>query len=162
MSGKSLLDEYGIEYFQGASIFGALTPEVIGYLLDNGKIFHLEKGDVLYNPGDKGSCFYVILKGRISFYSYHLGEFAYLRDYKFGEELGFSAMIALHDRIGKAEAAEECCVIEISTALFHELHDRYPNEFGIVLLNLARDMARIIRNINYIIVDEKAGKISKG
>ena len=76
---------------------------------------------MLYEPGDKADKFYVVLHGALSFYHYHLGEFAYLRDHPFGEEMGFVAMIALHDRVGKAVAAQDCHVLEISSTLFHEL-----------------------------------------
>ena len=107
VSGSSLMDRFGIDYLQGASVFGALSPDAIEFLLERGRVFALEKGDVVYEPGDKGDRFYVVLQGALSFYQFHLGEFAYIRDHQFGEEMGFVAMIALHDRVGRAVAARQ-------------------------------------------------------
>ena len=144
-----------MEYFQNASVFGALSATVIEFLLDNGRVLKMAKGDVVYRPGDKGDKFYVVLQGSLSFYQFHLGEFAYIRDHLFGEEMGFVAMIALHDRIGKAVAADEGYLLEVSSALFYQLHEKYPIDFGLMLLNLSREMARTIREMSNIIVEQK-------
>lgn len=155
INGNDLLERFGIDYFQGASIFGALSPEVIEYILDKGEVYSVNKWDIIYKPGDKGDRFFVILKGSVGFYQYHHGEYAYIRDHLFGEELGFVAMIALHDRVGKAVAAEDGYLLEVSCTLFSELQRQYPAEFGILLLNLSREMARTIRDISNTIVNHK-------
>ena len=155
VSGYSLMDRFGIDYLQGASVFGALSPDAIEFLLERGRVFALEKGDVVYEPGDKGDRFYVVLQGALSFYQFHLGEFAYIRDHQFGEEMGFVAMIALHDRVGRAVAARDGFVLEISSTLFRELRDEMPKDFGLFLLNLSRQMARTIRDVNNIIVEKE-------
>ena len=110
---------------------------------------------MIYKPGDKGDRFLVILEGSVSFYQFHNGEFAYIRDHLFGEELGFVAMIALHDRVGKAVAAEDSLILEVSCELFSELQSYDPTQFSILLLNLSREMARTIRDISNSIVDKK-------
>ena len=158
VSGTSLIDRFGMEYFQGASVFGALSETAIEFLLKNGRVLELDKGDVVYSPGDKGDKFYVVLQGTLSFYQFYLGEFAYIRDHLYGEEMGFVAMVALHDRIGKAVAAEDGYVLEISCGLFHELHEKLPNDFGLFLLNLSREMARTIREVSNIIVENEIAK----
>lgn len=155
INGSELLEKFGMDYFQGASIFGALPPEVIDYLLQEGKVHYVKKWDIIYKPGDKGDRFFVILGGSVSFYQYHHDEYAYIRDHLFGEELGFVAMIALHDRVGKAVAAEDGYILEVSCNLFSELQRKYPAEFGILLLNLSREMARTIRDISNTIVNHK-------
>lgn len=68
ISGISLIDRFGMEYFQNASVFGALSATVIEFLLDNGRVLKMAKGDVVYRPGDKGDKFYVVLQGSLSFY----------------------------------------------------------------------------------------------
>ncbi len=158
VSGTSLIDRFGMEYFQGASVFGAVSPAAIEYLLSRGRVLELERGEVVYKPGDKGDKFYVVLRGSLSFYQFYRDEFAYIRDHLFGEEMGFVAMIALHDRIGKAVAAEDACLLEISCSLFYELRKEFPVDFGLFLLNLSREMARTIREVSNIIVENEIAK----
>jgi CRP-like cAMP-binding protein len=158
LSGTSLIDQFGMEYFQAASVFGAVSPTAIAFLLDRGRVLELERGEVVYKPGDKGDRFYVILGGSLSFYQFYRDEFAYIRDHAFGEEMGFVAMIALHDRIGKAVAAEHTYLLEISCSLFYELRKEFPADFGLFLLNLSREMARTIREVSNIIVENEIAK----
>ena len=155
INGTDLLEKFGMEYFQNASIFGAIPPDIITFLLDKGTVNSMDKGDVIYQPGDKGNSFFVILSGSLSFYQFHHGEFAYIRDHLFGEEMGFVAMIALHDRVGKAVVAEKGYILEVHCTLFSELQRLHPAEFGILLLNISREMARTIREISNSIVDQK-------
>ena len=155
IKGSDLLERFEMDYFQDASIFGALSPEVIEYLLQNGRVYSVDKGEVIYKPGDKADKFLVILNGSVSFYQYHNGEFAYIRDHLFGEELGFVAMIALHDRVGKAVAAEDSIILEVTCTLFAELQRERPKDFAILLLNISREMARTIRDISNTVVDQK-------
>lgn len=155
IEGSDLLEKFGMEYFQGASIFGALSSEVIDYLLHRGKVYSVDKWDIIYKPGDKGDRFFVILGGSVSFYQYHHEEYAFIRNHLFGEEMGFVAMIALHDRVGKAVVAEDGYILEVSCNLFSDLQRQYPSEFGILMLNLSREMARTIREISNTIVNKK-------
>lgn len=69
-----------------------------------------------------------------------------------GSQLGFVAMIGLHTRVGTAVAREDALVVEISADQFLELHLSEPDAFGLLLLNLSREMARGIGELNRIIV----------
>jgi len=122
-------------------------------LLEHGKVLKLEKDDFLFELDDLGDRFYIILKGSFRFFKHHHGKRRYIRDHIFGEELGFVAMLALHGRRGSAQAAEESIVLEISSLLFNRLHQSLPSDFGVLLMNLARGMARRIRELNNMLVE---------
>lgn len=149
-----LIEQLGLDYLRQCSSFGALSDNGIRYLFEGGRAFHLEAGEMLFRPNNPGNRFYIILKGSFRFYKHHHGKRMYIRDHICGEELGFVAMIALHDRRGSAEAAEESIVLEISTLLFYELQKSLPTDFGVLLLNLARGMARRIRELNNMLVEQ--------
>ena len=51
-------------------------------------------------------------------------------------------MIGLFERFGVGRAHGQTIVLEITVDLFHQLHTEYPFDFGILMLNLSRDMAR--------------------
>ena len=159
VTGASLIDRFGIDYFREAPVFGALSPAAIEFLLDNGRVLELDRGDVLFEPGDRAEKFFVVLQGALSFYHFHRGQYAFLRDHLFGEEIGYVAMIALHDRIGRAAARQDSRVLEISSGLFYRLHKAMPADFGLFVLNLSRAMARTIREVSNIVVE---GAIARG
>jgi CRP-like cAMP-binding protein len=145
LAGGQLIAKVGIDYFKDASTFGALSDEAIIYLLENGEVRQLDKGDILFAYGDPGDSFFVNLKGKIEFFKTRQNEATHIRDYLFGQEVGSVAMIGLHPRVGDARAAEDSIMLEVSCGLFHDLHENYPVDFGILLLNLSREMARHLR-----------------
>lgn len=151
IGGKHLIDEMGMRYFQDASVFGALSPAALEFLLTGGRVLRLDAGEVLYEPGDRGDRFYVVLAGTLSYFQSHEGELAHIRKLGFGEEIGFCAMIALHARIGRPVAAENSLLLEVTSELFFDLHERYPTEFGLFLLNLSREMARTLRGVTDLV-----------
>ena len=135
------------------SLFGALSEQAINFLLKQGELCRVGQGERIFESGDKGENFYIVCKGSIDFHKQHRGECVHTRTAGFGEELGFVAMISLNDHSGFAVASEDSIVLKISSLLFRALHKQYPFDFGIMTLNLARDMARTIRNLSTTLVD---------
>ncbi len=154
MSTEQLLKNHELSSFTNASVFGALPETTILWLLQNGKIYFLNKGENLFTQGQRGDSINVILEGQISYYKFHEDRYAYIREYKTGEQIGFMSMIALHKRVGRAEAYQNTIILEIDSDLFHDLHNHAPLEFGILMINLAREMARTLRTVDNLIVDK--------
>ncbi len=57
-------------------------------------------------------------------------------------------MIGLQARHGNAVMQKEGFVLEISSALFHELCDIYPEDFKIFMINVTREMSREIAQLD--------------
>ena len=154
ISCEELLTTRDVASFTGASVFGALPEPAIQWLLERGKIHDMEPGEYLFSPGEPGNSFHVILVGRVSYHKYHLGKFGFIREYTMGEQIGFMSLIALHERVGRVECNEPTIALEIDSHLFHEFHDEKPADFGILMLNLAREMARTLRMVDNLLVEK--------
>jgi len=154
MAAEQLLKDRDLSGFSNASVFGALSESWILWLLENGKIHAIEKGECVFEHGQPGNSFHVILEGRIGYYKFHEGRHAYIRDYNAGEQIGFMSLIALHDRVGTARALDDTITLEIDSELFSLFHSNGPLDFGILMMNLAREMARTLRSVDNIIVDK--------
>jgi len=146
VSPSSFIERYGLDYLRGASTLGALSEEALSYLIERGELFEMMPGETLFNIDDPVDCFYVILDGGIAFYKPSKEGRTHIRDYNFGMELGFVAMIGLHNRVGDAEAAKPTLILKVTCDLFNDLHQDLPNDFGILLLNLSREMSRRLRD----------------
>ena len=138
----------------GGSIYGALSTEATRYLLEQGVILQITAGETLYNYGDRGDRFYIVCLGAIDFLKYHNGDFHHIRTATFGQEVGFVAMIDLHKEGGSALAKEDSIVLQVTSDLFHDLHREFPIDFGLMTLNLARDMARVISRLGEEVIDK--------
>ncbi len=141
-----------VELNQG-SIFGALSEEATRFLLERGHIFKAERGDAVFSAGQSGDSFFVVCDGSLDFYKHHEGLRVKTRTVGRGGELGFVAMIALQPHSGDAIAASDSILLEISSLLFSQLHEEHPQDFGLMTLNLARDMARVISQLGNALVE---------
>lgn len=153
MSFETFSRRFEIETLCAGSIFGAISQEATRFLLKQGNIYDVRAGETVFHYGDPGSSFFVVCQGQLAFYKHHEKHTLLTRLVEFGEEVGFVAMIALHDHAGHAVAVEDSVVLEISSGLFGDLHRQYPLEFGLMLMNLARDLARVVRKLSDTIVD---------
>ncbi len=139
-----LLARYPPAYFHELSSFGALSQETLLTLLREGTVTQFERTEVVYPFGAKVTGFNVILSGSLSLFFPSDEALALTRVYSRGEQIGFVGMIALHDRKGTAIANETALVLEITAEQFFGLYDTAPQDFGLLLLNLSREMARSI------------------
>ncbi|WP_020680256.1 cyclic nucleotide-binding domain-containing protein [Marinobacterium rhizophilum] len=148
------MEDLGLPYFRTISTFGALSDTTVVHLIRCGEVQALEPGEILFEAGDPSEGFYIILKGQLAFHKYHQGHYGFIRNYHFGENIGFVGMIALHRRIGRARAVGEVIVVKISTRLFNDLYETNTQEFALLLMNLSRDMARGIRAVDNLLVEQ--------
>ena len=154
IAGDVLWQRWGAEYFRALSSFGALQDSTILDLLDGGQVMELAQGEVLYRPGDKTRGFFVILRGSIALYMHHHDRDALTRLYRNGEQLGFVDMIGLHDRWSTSVAREPTILVDISADQFYELHLSAADDFGLLMINLSREMARTVIMLAEVIVDQ--------
>ncbi|MBY4676675.1 Crp/Fnr family transcriptional regulator [Marinobacterium arenosum] len=150
-----LLGELGIDYFKGASTLGALSDQAIEALLAKGRVYALSEGETLFEAGSRGDAFFVLLKGSVSYYHQLDDRCEHIRDFQFGEQIGFVSMVALQPRPGKAIATCDSYALEVSNELFYALHCDMPLDFGLLLMNLSREMARSIVTLNTTLADMK-------
>lgn len=145
LDGKLLINKFGIDYFKEGSSFGALSEEAIRFLIEKGKVLELDKGEQIFAFGDPGDSFYIVIQGKIQFCKPRKNGDTHIRDYTFGQEFGCIAMFGLHNRVGNNYADEDSIILNVSSELFFELHDKLPTDFGLMMLNLSREMARLLR-----------------
>jgi signal-transduction protein with cAMP-binding, CBS, and nucleotidyltransferase domain len=153
LTAQAIFDDMEADGLQSGSIFGAISQEAIQFLVENGKVYSVRQDEEIFSNGDPGGSFFIVCRGSVDFFKHHQEKYAYTRTAMPGGEIGFVAMIALHDHVGKAVAREDGIVLEISSELFADLHEKYPFDFGIMTLNLARDLARIVRKLSNILVE---------
>lgn len=145
----------GPAYFRELSTLGALPDQVILRLMQGGRVIALDAGERLYSAGERSESFYIILSGRVNtFMPRHDGGWTLARSHEAGDDMGFVPMIALRDRPASTTADVDSVVLEVSCAQFIELHQRDPEAFGVILLNLGRGMARAIISMATVLAEQ--------
>lgn len=153
LSFNRLYQQFSPDYFRELSTFGALSEEMVTRLMKEGDMFELDPGEALYQVGSAVDEFYVILSGRIALYHHHQDKPALTHYYEAGQQIGYVGLIALHERMGTAIADQKCNILSISTKQYFGLHRSSPETFGLLTLNLAREMARTIGDMGDLIAE---------
>jgi CRP-like cAMP-binding protein len=141
---QEIMKRFSFAQLQELATLGALREDALRGLLGDGNVLELARGDTLFTAGSKPTAFYVILQGQISVHRQYEGQAKRIRTHKRGEQIGFAAIIALHDRRGTAITDEPSVVLEISTEHFQRLYAEASEDFAVLMMNLARGMARTI------------------
>lgn len=153
---EALLNEFPLAHFSGLAVFGALPEDAVRWLIMNGHVMRLDKDEMLFKTGDRVDEFYIVLAGSLSTCRPLKDQLVLTRLCEPGEHVGFTGMIALHDRYGTALATEESVLLEVSSSQFYQMHEVFPQAFGIFLLNLTRELAR-----NVGVLGDKITKLSE-
>lgn len=146
-----IFESIGIERLQELSTFGAISPEVIEDLLEHGKIQAYEQGEYIEHFGEEANDFQVVLTGKLAYYKHFEGHDVLTRYFKQGEQMGFDEMIGLISRDGTDVFIEDSVILSISNAQFCHLHVDHPEQFGIFMINLSRELAREIEILENVI-----------
>jgi CRP-like cAMP-binding protein len=158
VDGELLLDELGIDHLKNAATFGALSDEAIAYLMKNGRIHVLRKGERLIETGKPSGSFFIVLKGSLAYYQALNNHSEHIYDFHFGEAIGFVSMIALTPWPGTTIATSNSHVLEVTSDLFYSMHCEKPLDFGVLLINLSRELARRVLTLIEMVAELKSTK----
>ncbi len=150
-------EQFSTDFCHGLSMFGALSDASLDFMLQRGRILQADAGEALFSVGEKSDMFYVVLAGSVRFFQAK-DESAMkvpLRKYQVGEQVGFVGMIGLHQRRGDALMEESGYLMEISSELFHQLCEKFPEMFQIFLINITREMSREISQLDLMYIEKE-------
>ena len=148
-----VIENLGLSYLKDLSTFGALSGQMIIDMLSLGKIRQLKKGEYLARYGELAETFQVVLQGRFAFYKHSDDRDVLTRYFNSGEQMGFDLMLAMIEHNGIDVAMEDSIILDVSSDQFLELHQKYPVDFGLLMINLTRELSREIAMLENVIGD---------
>jgi CRP-like cAMP-binding protein len=151
LAAAEVIETLGLPYLRELSTFGALSDEVIEDMLTSGVIKRFEKGEYVSRLNQIASEFKVVLRGRFAFYKHGEDCDVLTRYFGQGEQMDFDLMIGLIPHNGIDVATEESMVLDIDSDQFYNLHVNFPADFGLLMINLSRELAREIAMLEDVI-----------
>ena len=148
-----LIDELGIAYFRELATFGALSDPAIPSLVRGGQLWKLAAGEKIVRLGEAAEDFQIVISGSTAFYKRGKDREVFTRRFCAGDQLGFDLMIGLIPHNGTDVAEEDCVLLNIDKSLFFRTHVDYPADFGLLMINLARELAREIAFLEDALVE---------
>jgi len=138
-----------LERLQAIPIFTGLDVGALDLLWQRGVQSKAKPGDVIVREGDVGNRFYLILSGSVRV-SKGLGtpEQVELAVLKQGDFFGEMCILETLPRAATVVAVGKTSLFCLSSLTFLHLYDTMPKQYGLLLLNMARDLSRRIRRLD--------------
>lgn len=132
-----------------APVLAGINQSALTLLANEGIVRDFSPAEVIVREGDEGHSFFILVEGDVEVVKHldspHAVTLATLHSKAvFGEMCVVDPVL----RVASVRAISNVRAIEIKAATLHHLFLRMPDQYAIVLLNLARDMARRLRSLD--------------
>lgn len=139
--------------FENIPIFAGLDPESISFLKNIAKLQTFKKGELLIKQGDEGNTFFILESGKVEIILQQIPyKEAILASLGPMSCFGEMALIECMRRSATVRAVEAGRTYILSSADLYHLFKKTPDQYAIVILNIARDLCRRIRELNQIFI----------
>ena len=134
-----------IELLQGMPIFGGTSEETLRLLLERSRTRTVARGGFFFREGDAGGTTFVLESGHVSILKRTprgdrpIGEFAT------GDCFGEVSLIDFRPRSASVRAEADCRAIELDSSVLREIQQRDLEQFTLIYMNMARELARRLR-----------------
>jgi len=145
------MSEDKIRLLQEMSIFGGCTPASIELLLERARALRVDRGDFFFREGDAGTSAFVLERGEVAIVKRFEGEDYFLRTLEAGTCFGEVALMDFFPRSASVAAVTDCRALEFHARDLLELARKDPEQFSLVYMNIARELARRLRDANELL-----------
>ena len=124
------------------AIFGAVSDDALQFVIDHAEFKNFSENQFLFVEGDLANAMYVLITGKVTVFRDWEGERFPLREMGRGECVGEMSFLACSARSASVMAVEKVQVIEITNNLLADLYLSFPEQYTIIIMNMAREVCR--------------------
>jgi len=141
-------------FLQHAPVLAGLDDEAIKYLSDLAREENFPAGAVIIGEGEPGNRMFFLSSGHVSVIKAHgSAQPVTLAQFGPGQFFGEMSLVESVARSASVVADDAVNVCTLKGTDFHRLYQHRPEQYGIVMLNLARDLSRRLRALDQRFAD---------
>lgn len=131
-------------------LFAWLQGEVISFLSSQAAVVRYREGEVIFKKGSRSEGVYLVADGEVLFISgnEHNPDEQHASTCERGDIFGELSLIDPGVRRSWARANLDSTLYVLRLGLFEKLARRQPEQFAVLVTNLARWQARLLRELN--------------
>ena len=141
-------------------IFGGMTDSQREMMFRSLELWSLKQGDVVFCKGDEPSCIYIVKSGKIDLQITEDDVLIHKHELKVGECFGEASFMSMHRHTATAIATEESELIVLSRHALIQLKHDDIGLFALLMMNLARELARRLYLTDQMLLDLASKKAS--
>ncbi|MDG2304829.1 MAG: cyclic nucleotide-binding domain-containing protein [Candidatus Binatia bacterium] len=141
------------EVLRNLAIFGALSDETLEFLYDRLETVTVAAGESFFVEGETGDSVYVLEDGCADVVKSREGRTIALATLEPGACFGEIALVAICPRSATVNAVTACRAVRLENRVLFELHGRDLEQFTLVQMNLAREIARRLNETSELLFE---------
>lgn len=135
-----------LRILQNMAIFGGINGDALEFLLDRATERNLEAGACFFREGDSAESMFVLEQGHAEVIKEWQGQHHVLRELQPGDCFGEVALLDMMPRSASVQAGAACRAIEIPRSALYDLYQTHPDQFTLIVMNMAREVSRRLRD----------------
>jgi CRP-like cAMP-binding protein len=133
-------------------VFGGVSTDALVFLIERADDVRVPGEEFFFREGETGGVMYVLRAGRVELQRFRDGAVEILGQLGPGDCFGEMALLDLYPRSASVKALEDCSALAISHGLLYELYGQSPEPFTMIMMNLARELSRRLREAHRHVV----------
>jgi CRP-like cAMP-binding protein len=129
-------------------MFAGLDEDALRLLIQRARKKCFEPGAVILREGEPGSEFYLVTSGLVSVVKQGPHGKVELAKLGVGETFGEMCILDRQPRTATIVANKVTELLCLPASVFRDLWEEAPVQFGVLILNIARDLSRRLRRID--------------
>ena len=131
-------------------ILAGLTKEALDFLAARAKTATAAPGEIVVREGEAGNRMFIIRSGEVRVWKSGSEGRVEIARLGAGNFFGEMCILETLTRAATVEAVEETELCSLSSIAFYELYQKMPDQYSIVVLNIARDLSRRLRRLDEV------------
>ena len=147
-------DRVTVTELRDIGLFGGLGDEALQQLATTLKILNRGANDVIFNEGEEARELYVLLRGEVEVFKFlKRGVEARLAILSAGHWFGEMSVLDVQHRSASVRALGPCRFLVVTARDLDALYRRDLKSYTLVILNVARELARRLRLVDTLVAD---------
>jgi CRP/FNR family transcriptional regulator, cyclic AMP receptor protein len=132
-------------------IFAGLEEPSLKLLLEHAQKADFPAGTVITREGDTNDCFYIVENGQVRIVkNFGTPDPVMLAELRPGDFFGEMCFLETLPRSATAQAVGQTTAVSLTPMAMFHLYKKSPQQYAIIILNMARDLSRRLRRLDEI------------
>jgi CRP/FNR family transcriptional regulator, cyclic AMP receptor protein len=149
---KSAANEEFISILKNVTIFAGFSEKALHRVFSHCPIIEKKAGETIVEEGRTASEIYIILQGKVSIVLDIKSDPFELAVFGPGDVIGEASVIGVQKHSATAIAKEITELLVLTRTMLMEIYDRDKGTFSMLILNIARELARRLHRTDQVLL----------
>lgn len=134
------------------TIFHGLSKEAVSFIFNESQETSFLKDEIVFEEGDRSGELFLLKSGKVGIYKNKGPDNIFMGELDAGSCFGEMELIDLGPRTASVKAFEDIKVVIANKKTLHQLFKLFPQDYLILIHNIAREISRRLRLIDDLLV----------